>query len=304
MAPPQEEERHEQDENQAGVKAGYDDDAPNDKLLEMMAGLSIYNQQQSAVAALPRLWEEDDAAPAPDRFSSAFLGPAHRGVIDPRAHAPPPPMWQEAGPSAPPPQMHPASVRRMPLPSYDRRFFSEGRFRRSIARGPRNEPAAVGMLPTPAGAIAAARGAHPGGHAYVAMAPPPYLHGGTVAVNRPPGNEEALLLALSEETPESIVSYACDLLESRHGQRLFRLVFNHCSQQLRDQIVATVTRDRKRFVSLCNRRCLIEYRTLFFICSRSSFCLPVSDLHPANKYFFFHNGRAEFHYPKAVSQYI
>jgi len=254
MSPPHEE--HHEQEKQAGIKAGYD--APNDKLLEMMAGLSIYNQQSGV--ALPRLWEEEEDAAAADRFSPAFLGP-HRGIIDPRAYAPAPPVVQEAGPSAPS-QMHPASVR-MPLPPCDRsvpdaraRPFAEGRFRRSIARGPRNEPA-VGTLPP--GAIAAARGAaHPGGDAHMAMAPPPYLHGGTVAVNRPnsffPGNEEALLLALSEETPESVVSYACDLLESRHGQRLFRLVLNHCSQQLRDRIVATITRDRKSFGSLCTRR--------------------------------------------------
>lgn len=246
MAQPPEE--HHEQEKQAS-KGEYD--PPNDKLIEMMVGLSIYNQQaavalplsiynQQTTAAQPRLCEVHDAAAA-DSFSSAFLE-ARRSIIDPRAYVPPPPIGQKAGPSAPS-QMHPGLVR-MPLPPYDRsvpdaRSFAEGRLRRSIARGPRNE--AVGMLSP--GAIGAACGAHPGGHAY--MAPPPYLHGGT---------EEALLLALSEETPESIVSYACDLLESRHGQRLFRLVLNHCCQQLRDRIVATITWDRKSFGSLCTRR--------------------------------------------------
>ncbi|PWZ36949.1 putative pumilio 8, chloroplastic [Zea mays] len=232
------------------------------KLLEMMVSLSI-NNQQSALA-LPRMREgrreEDDdaagaaaaAAAAADRFSPAFLGHHRdRDIIYPRAYAPAPPIGQEAGPS--PSQMHPASVW-MPLPPCDlsvpdARPFAEGR---SIARGARNEPAVP-----PAAIIAAARGPRPDGHAHAYMAPPPYL-GGTMSVNRPNsfhrGNEEALLLALSEETPEIIVSYACHLLESRHGQRLFRLVFNHCNQQLRDGIVATITRDKKSFGSLCTRR--------------------------------------------------
>lgn len=259
MASPHEE--HHEQEKQAGIQG--EDDAPNDKLLEMMVGFSIYNQQ--SVVALPWLWEEEGAAAA-DRFSPAFLGP-HRAIIDPRAYAPAPLIGQEAGPSTPS-QMHLASAR-MPLLHCDRSVpdahpFVEGRLLRSIARGPRNE-LVMGMPPP--GTIAAARGgdAHPGGHAY--MAPPPYLHGGTVAINRPnlcfPRNEEALLLALSKETPESIVSYACDLLESRHGQRLFRLIFNHCGQQLRDQIVATITRDRKSFGNLCTQRYLIKYRTCF-----------------------------------------
>jgi hypothetical protein len=255
IAPPQD---HRDQEKQASVMVEYG------KLLEMMVSLSI-NNQQSALA-LPRMREgrreEDDdaagaaaaAAAAADRFSPAFLGHHRdRDIIYPRAYAPAPPIGQEAGPS--PSQMHPASVW-MPLPPCDlsvpdARPFAEGR---SIARGARNEPAVP-----PAAIIAAARGPRPDGHAHAYMAPPPYL-GGTMSVNRPNsfhrGNEEALLLALSEETPETIVSYACHLLESRHGQRLFRLVFNHCNQQLRDGIVATITRDKKSFGSLCTRRFL------------------------------------------------
>jgi hypothetical protein len=41
--------------------------------------------------------------------------------------------------------------------------------------------------------------------------------------------------------------------------------------QLRDRIVAMITRDRNSFGGLCTRRCLIKYRTCLLICSSSSF---------------------------------
>ncbi|KAJ1289479.1 hypothetical protein BS78_02G167300 [Paspalum vaginatum] len=160
-----------------------------------------------------------------------------------------------AGPSAPRP-MNPVAMG-MPLSPRDCGVLDPWRFaegclhRGGGAHGPRNY--------YQGGATAATRGILPGDHAYMPPPPPPYLHGGTLALN--PNmvslracNEPALLLALSQETPETIVSYACDLLESRHGQRLFRLVLNHCDHQLREWIVAKITRDRESFRRLCSRR--------------------------------------------------
>ncbi|CAL5081191.1 unnamed protein product [Urochloa decumbens] len=264
MAPPpgQREEQQEQ-EKRGGVLV--EGDAPRDELAEMMAHLGIYEPADAAAVALPR-WE--DSAPPPaaaaDRFSPAVLRP-HRGAEQSAHQAAS--IVPVAGPSAPFP-MHPAPAGTPPPPPGcgvpDARRFAEGRIRRrgGIARGPRNEPGA-GMPPPRAGASAAAGGVLPAGnHAHAYVAPPPYLHG--VAAHRQlqdpnlfsPVDEQAVLFALSHETSEKIVSYACDLLlsESRHGQRMFHLVFNGCHHQLQEWVVAMITRDRKIFSSLCARR--------------------------------------------------
>lgn len=251
MAPSNE--QHEQEDMQAGIT--------QDVLLDRMANLAICNWE-SAVALPPSWGDYAAGAPAGDRFALAFLEP-YRG--------------QEAGPSAHPPVGMPLPL---PLPPHNRGVsdrFAEGRPRRSgLALGPRNEPS-VGILQPCAGVIAATGGALPSGHSYTAAVvaptpptppPPPY---GMLAVNQQwedanlffPGNEEAFLLALSEKNPESIVSYASDLLQSRHGQWLFHLVFNHCDQQLQEWIVATITRNRKSFSSLCTRWFVIKYATFF-----------------------------------------
>ncbi|CAL5064655.1 unnamed protein product [Urochloa decumbens] len=263
MAPPPGQREEQQEEKRGGVLV--EGDAPRDELAEMMAHLGIYEPTDAADVALPR-WE-DSAPAAVDRFSPTVLRPrrgAEQSANQPASIA------RAAGPAAPSP-MHPAPAGTPPphpgrgVP--DARRFAEGRIRRGggLARGPRNEPGA-GMPPprAGAGASAAAGGVLPAGnhaHAYVAP-PPPYLHG--VAAHRQsqdpnlfsPLDEQAVLFALSHETPEKIVSYACDLLlsESRHGQRLFHLVFNHCYHQLQEWVVATITRDRKIFSSLCARR--------------------------------------------------
>ncbi|XP_012699116.1 putative pumilio homolog 8, chloroplastic [Setaria italica] len=220
----QREELQEQ-EKRGGVRA--EDDAPRDELAEKMARLGLHEPAEAA--------GEDSAAV--DRFSPAFLRPhraADQSALQPAS------IVRAAGPAAP-----------SPMP--DARRFAEGRLRRGgLARGPRNEPGA--------GTPAAARGVLlTGDHAY--MTPPRHLHG--MAANRQlqdPNlfshvNEQAVLFALSQETPEKIVSYACDLLlsESTHGQQMFYLIFNHCHHQLREWVIAKITQDRS-FYSLCVRR--------------------------------------------------
>ncbi|CAN6195738.1 unnamed protein product [Urochloa humidicola] len=257
MAPPPGQREEQQEQEKRGGDRG-EGDAPRDELAEMMAHLGIYEPADSAATALPR--REDSAAEEEDRFSPAVHRPyrgaeqgAHQSASIARA----------AGPAAPSSPMHHAPAEIPPPPGDrgvpDARRFAEGRIRRGgggLARGPRNEPGA-GMPPPRAGASAAAVGVLPAGnHAHA------YLHG--VAAHQQlqdpnlffPIDEQAVLFALSQETPEKIVSYACDLLisENRNGQRLFHLVFNHCHHQLREWIVATITQDRKIFSSLCARR--------------------------------------------------
>jgi hypothetical protein len=251
--------REEQQEKRGEVRA--EDDAPRDELAEKIARLGIHEPAEAAGG-------EDLAAP--DRFSPASLRP-HRAA-DQSAFQPAS-VVRAAGPTARS-TMHATPVG-IPLPPRDRaapdaRRFAEGRLRRGgVARGPRNEPGT--------GAPAAARGVLPAGgdHAYVT--PPPHLLG--VAANRQlqdPNlfshvNEQAVLLALSQETPEKIVSYACYLLlsDSRHEQQMFNLIFNHCHHQLQEGIIAKITQDRS-FCSICVRRHVLNKFRIFFILTCSS----------------------------------
>ncbi|WVZ64774.1 hypothetical protein U9M48_014248 [Paspalum notatum var. saurae] len=205
---------------------GGDDEAPSDGLMAMLARLDISGPET--------------AMPQP-----LFAGPS-----------------SARRPMNPVPMGMPLSPRGRGV--LDEQLFVEGRLHRGgLAHGPRNY-LGVDMPPPRTGATAATRGILPYDPTYMPPPPPPpppqpYLHGGTVALN--PNlvspwacDERALLLALSQETPETIVSYACDLLESRPGQRLFRLVLDHCNHQLREWVVAEITRDRESFRRLCSRR--------------------------------------------------
>ncbi|OEL17974.1 hypothetical protein BAE44_0021005 [Dichanthelium oligosanthes] len=215
MAPP----REEQQEKRGGVLA--EDDAPRYELAKMIARLGIDEPAEDAVALLrSRDWEESAAS---DFFSSAFLR-SHRGT-DQGAYRPAASIIRAAGP-APPPPMHPVGI---PLAPRDRgmpdaRPIAEGRLRGGgLASMPRNEPGA-GMPPQ------RARGVLPDGdHAYVA--PPPYLHGAAANRQDPnlfaPVNEQAVLFALSQETPEKIVStedviFMINSCETPRSMQLFR----------------------------------------------------------------------------------
>nr|CAB3453257.1 unnamed protein product [Digitaria exilis] len=253
MAPPGQgqEQQHEQ-AKRGGFRA--EDYAPRDELAEMMARLGIYEPAADATMAPPRRsWYLEDSAAAADRFHPAFLR-AHSANVQ-SAYGPAS-IVRASGPAAPS-TIHPAPPPRdRGVP--DERRFADGRLRHSgLARGPR--PGA-GTPPTRAGTSAAGRGVLPADdHAYLAP-PPPYLHG--VPANQQlegrnlfstMNDEQAVLFALSRESPEKIVSYACYLLEleSRHGQRLFHLVFDHCHHQVQEWVIVQITRDRKSFSRLC-----------------------------------------------------
>nr|CAB3456937.1 unnamed protein product [Digitaria exilis] len=263
MAPPgQGEEQQQEQAKRGGFRA--EDYAPRDELADMMARLGIYEPAAEAtVAPPPRSWENSAAA---DRFPPAFLRP--HSANDQSAYGRPASIVRAAGPAVPSPT-HPSPPVGMALPPRDRgvpdaRRFADGRLRHGgLARGPR--PGACTPA-TRAGTSAAGRGVLPaaGDRAYLAPPPPqPHLHG--VPANQQlegrnlfsaMNDEQAVLYALSHETPEKIVSYACYLLEleSRHGQRLFHLVFDHCHHQVQEWVIAQITRDRKSFCRLCVER--------------------------------------------------
>ncbi|XP_062198802.1 putative pumilio homolog 8, chloroplastic [Phragmites australis] len=285
MAPPvKEEEEH---KRRRRIRATT---PPRDELAEMMVGLAIgerkaaaavsqfREQEVAAGAAIARFRREEAAAAGASmaRFreeeaaaAAAAVGPFFPGFLghrnmDPYAIAPAqlPPVGavREAGPSLPlypPPVQVPPRDRGM----LDARRFPVGHARRGEVLGPRINEQCAGMLPPRA--ASAARGVIPGDYSY--MPPPlpqPFLHGGAAAVNPQaidpdlflPEHEQAVLLALSQQTPEKIVSYSCDLMQRRHGQRLFRLVLRHCNHELREWVVATITRDKKSFWSICAQR--------------------------------------------------
>ncbi|KAK3129933.1 hypothetical protein QOZ80_6BG0486760 [Eleusine coracana subsp. coracana] len=252
MAPPQGN-RVEEGEHIAPGGVSAEEDAQRDHLVGMMAGLGLgVGQQESAAAAaavvpfggaevdsayVSRFWEERAAAAA--RLWGQGPAPAGRFVHGRRPYG--------AGP-----------------PPHGARRHEEGRRRgRDRIVGPRN---CQGVFTLPA---APSDGAIHGGHAYLAQ--PPYMYSGA-AIVIPPRNpepppsepEQEVLSVLFQEPAEDIVSYACNLLESTHGQRLFRLVFVHCNLELREWIIASITRDKKSFWRISSQRsaevvCMIEY---------------------------------------------
>jgi hypothetical protein len=235
-----------------GVSAEEEEEAQRKNLVGMMASLGLgaaaagavvpFSRQEVGSAYKSRFWMEreaaavpfwrEDAAPA-GRFLPAPV-PGH-GVVDPYAYPPPPPLM---------PVNEALGTRMVPRGAW---FHEEGHHPRprGCVVGPWNRRGAVTL---------------PARHGY--MEPPPFMHGGApvVDVNPPmdpdlvPSNhEQEVLFLMSQEDPKKVVSYAYNLMEDKHGQRLFCLVFMHCNLELREWIVARITRDQS-FWRICARR--------------------------------------------------